>query len=80
VFGLFQAQGPLTREQRLNSMRLMGTEVLPEMRKIAKELGIVDPFEREPGSRPFTSGTKYEPLVDLEALKRAPKRDESLRV
>ncbi len=24
VFGLFQAQGPLTREQRLNSMRLMG--------------------------------------------------------
>jgi hypothetical protein len=77
---LFQAQGPLTREQRHNSMRLMGEEVLPELRRYAKELGIVDPFEREPGSRPLVSGTKYEPLVDWEALKRAPKRDESIRV
>jgi len=80
VFGLFQAQGPLTTQQRLTSIRLMGQEVLPAMREIAKGLGIVDPFEREPGSRPYTSGTQYDSLVDLEALKRAPKRDESVRV
>ena len=40
----------------MNSMRLMGQEVLPAMREIAKELGIVDPFEREPGSRAHTAG------------------------
>jgi hypothetical protein len=80
VFGLFQANGPLTTQQRLTSIRLMGQEVLPAMREIAKGLGIVDPFEREPGSRPYTSGTQYDSLVDLEALKRAPKRDESVRV
>ena len=80
VFGLFQAQGPLTLEQRMTSTRLLGQEVLPAMREIAKELGIVDPFEREPGSRPYTGGTQRDSLVDLEALKRAPKRDESIRV
>jgi len=80
IFGLFQAQGPLTTDQRMNSIRLMGQEVLPAMREIAKGLGIVDPFERQPGSRPFISGAKRDPLVDLDALKRAPKRDESVRV
>jgi alkanesulfonate monooxygenase SsuD/methylene tetrahydromethanopterin reductase-like flavin-dependent oxidoreductase (luciferase family) len=80
IFGLFQAQGPLTLEQRMNSTRLLGQEVLPAMREIAKELGIVDPFERQPGSRPHTAGTQRDSLVDLDALKRAPKRDESVRV
>jgi alkanesulfonate monooxygenase SsuD/methylene tetrahydromethanopterin reductase-like flavin-dependent oxidoreductase (luciferase family) len=80
VFGLFQANGPLTTQQRLNSIRLMGQEVLPAMREIAKGLGIVDPFERAPGSRPYTAGTQLDSLVDIEALKRAPKRDESVRV
>ena len=80
VLGLFQAQGPLTTQQRMNSIKLMGQEVLPAVREIARGLGIKDPFEREPGSRPYTHGTSYEALVDLEALKRAPKRDESVRV
>jgi alkanesulfonate monooxygenase SsuD/methylene tetrahydromethanopterin reductase-like flavin-dependent oxidoreductase (luciferase family) len=80
VMGLFQAQGPLTTEQRMNSIRLMGQEVLPALREIAKGLGIVDPFERQPGSRQYIAGTQLESLVDLDALKRAPKRDESVRV
>jgi alkanesulfonate monooxygenase SsuD/methylene tetrahydromethanopterin reductase-like flavin-dependent oxidoreductase (luciferase family) len=80
IFGLFQCQGPLTSAQRMNSIRLMGQEVLPAMREIAKGLGIVDPFERQPGSRPYVAGTQYDSLVDLDALKRAPKRDESVRV
>ncbi|HJU11503.1 MAG TPA: LLM class flavin-dependent oxidoreductase [Candidatus Binataceae bacterium] len=80
VMGLFQAQGPLTSEQRMNSIRLMGQEVLPALREIAKGLGIVDPFERQPGSRQYVAGTQLDPLVDLDALKRAPKRDESVRV
>jgi hypothetical protein len=50
----------------------MGAEVLPAMREYAKELGIVDPFERTPGSRPYVAGTKRDPLVDVAALQRAP--------
>jgi alkanesulfonate monooxygenase SsuD/methylene tetrahydromethanopterin reductase-like flavin-dependent oxidoreductase (luciferase family) len=80
IFGLFQSQGPLSLAARMTSIRLLGQEVLPAMREIAKELGIVDPFERVPGSRPFVSGTRRDPLVDLDALKRAPKREEGLQV
>jgi hypothetical protein len=40
----------------------------------------VDPFEREPGSRAHTAGTQRDSLVDLNALKRAPQRDESIRL
>jgi len=80
IMGLFQAQGPITLEQRMTSIRLMGQEVLPAIREIAKELGVKDPFERAPGSRPYVAGTYRDSLVDLDALKRAPKRDESVRV
>ena len=80
VFGLFTIQGPVSVKDRLNNVRLMGQEVLPAMREYAKELGIKDPFEVAPGSRPYTSGTRRDSLVDLEALKRAPKRDDSVRV
>jgi alkanesulfonate monooxygenase SsuD/methylene tetrahydromethanopterin reductase-like flavin-dependent oxidoreductase (luciferase family) len=80
IMGLFQAQGPLALDQRMTSIRLMGQEVLPAIREIAKELGIKDPFERAPGSRPHVAGAYRESLVDLDALKRAPKRDESVRV
>ncbi|MGH7987655.1 MAG: LLM class flavin-dependent oxidoreductase [Candidatus Binataceae bacterium] len=80
IFGMFQAQGPLNGEQRRASIRLMGEEVLPAMREFAKDLGIVDPFERAPGSRSYTAGTQRNQLVDLDALKRVPSRDDSVRV
>jgi alkanesulfonate monooxygenase SsuD/methylene tetrahydromethanopterin reductase-like flavin-dependent oxidoreductase (luciferase family) len=80
IFGLFTIQGPVSAQDRLTNVRLMGQEVLPAMKEYAKELGIKDPFEVEPGSRPYTAGTKRDALVDLEALKRAPKRDDSVRV
>ena len=80
IFGLFTIQGPVSVKDRLNNVRLMGQEVLPAMREYAKELGIKDPFEVAPGSRPYTAGTKRDSLVDLEALKRAPKRDDAVRV
>ncbi|HLW70015.1 MAG TPA: LLM class flavin-dependent oxidoreductase [Candidatus Binataceae bacterium] len=80
IFGMFTIQGPVSEKDRLNNVRLLGQEVLPAMRDMAKELGIKDPFEVAPGSRPYTPGTKRDSLVDLEALKRAPKRDDSVRV
>jgi hypothetical protein len=33
-------------EDRMTSIRLLGEEVLPAVREIGKELGILDPFER----------------------------------
>jgi alkanesulfonate monooxygenase SsuD/methylene tetrahydromethanopterin reductase-like flavin-dependent oxidoreductase (luciferase family) len=80
IFGLFTIQGPVSVEDRLTNVRLMGQEVLPAMREYAKQLGIKDPFELAPGSRPYTAGTKRDSLVDLEALKKAPKRDDTVRV
>jgi alkanesulfonate monooxygenase SsuD/methylene tetrahydromethanopterin reductase-like flavin-dependent oxidoreductase (luciferase family) len=69
VFGVFQSQGPVSLEDRMTSIRLLGQEVLPAVREIGKELGIQDPFERQPGSRPYTTGTKRDQLVSLEALR-----------
>jgi hypothetical protein len=69
VFGIFQSQGPVSFEDRMTSIRLLGQEVLPAVREISKELGILDPFERDPGSRPYTSGTQREQLVSLDAIR-----------
>jgi hypothetical protein len=69
VFGIFQSQGPVSFEDRMTSIRLLGQEVLPAVREISKELGILDPFERAPGSRPYTSGTQREQLVSLDAIR-----------
>ena len=53
----------------MTSIRLLGQEVLPAVREIGKELGIQDPFERQPGSRPYTTGTQRDQLVSLDALR-----------
>ncbi|MGH7917426.1 MAG: LLM class flavin-dependent oxidoreductase [Candidatus Binataceae bacterium] len=69
VLGVFQSQGQVSFEDRMTSIRLLGQEVLPAVREISKELGIVDPYERKPGSRPYTAGTTRDALVALEALR-----------
>ena len=68
TFGVFQSQGPVSLEDRMTSIRLLGQEVLPAVREIGKELGIVDQFQRASGSRPLTQGTKREELVSLTAM------------
>lgn len=67
VFGFFATQGPVSFEDRMTNIRLLGQEVLPAVREYGKELGLTDPFEREPGSRPYTPGTQRDPLVSLKA-------------
>ncbi len=57
VFGFFATQGPFSFEDRMTNIRLLGREVLPAVREYGKELGLLDPFEREPGSRPYVTGT-----------------------
>jgi alkanesulfonate monooxygenase SsuD/methylene tetrahydromethanopterin reductase-like flavin-dependent oxidoreductase (luciferase family) len=69
TFGFFSSQGPVSFEDRMTSIRLLGQEVLPAVREIAKELGLLDPFERKPGERPYTAGTQREQLISLDALR-----------
>jgi alkanesulfonate monooxygenase SsuD/methylene tetrahydromethanopterin reductase-like flavin-dependent oxidoreductase (luciferase family) len=69
TLGFFSSQGPVSFEDRMTSIRLLGQEVLPAVRDYAKEIGLLDPFERAPGARPHVAGTKREPLVSLEAMR-----------
>ena len=69
VFTVFQVQGPVGNEDRLNSMRLFAKEVIPPLREFGKQLDLKDPFERFPGSVKLTPGTKRLPVVDRTPLK-----------
>ncbi len=49
----FWVDGPLPRQDRLKCLKLLATDVIPALREHARELAIVDPFERKPGSVPL---------------------------
>ena len=44
-------------------LRLLGEEVLPAMREMAKELDLPGPFEVLPGSRPLPASGKREAVI-----------------
>ena len=69
TFACFQVQGPVSNEDRLNSIRLMGQEVIPAVKEYAKEIDLVDPFTRIPGSVKLPPGTRRMPVVDRTPLK-----------
>jgi alkanesulfonate monooxygenase SsuD/methylene tetrahydromethanopterin reductase-like flavin-dependent oxidoreductase (luciferase family) len=70
IFGFWhhEASPIMTHEETLNSMRLIGQEVLPAVREMGKELGLIDPYERQPGSRPLPPSGVWEPVSDASAL------------
>jgi len=68
VLALFQVQGPISNQDRMTSVRLQGEEVVPALREKARQLGLLDPFERAPGSRPLARDTKREPVNSRDAL------------
>ena len=43
IFSLWHHHGPVSHEDRMTSIRLLGDEVLPAMRSIADELGLPAP-------------------------------------
>ena len=65
IFGFWHHEaGPrMTHEDTMRSLRLLGQEVLPAVREMGKELGLVDPYERKPGSRPLAPSGVREPVV-----------------
>ncbi|MSQ29013.1 MAG: hypothetical protein EXR68_00770 [Dehalococcoidia bacterium] len=44
---IWDGEGTMTHEATARSFRLLGQEVLPQMREIAKELGLTGPFETD---------------------------------
>ena len=68
IFTVFQVQGPVSNEDRRNSMRLLAQEVMPAMKEYAKEIDLPDPFERFPGSVKLQAGSKRAPVVDRTPL------------
>jgi alkanesulfonate monooxygenase SsuD/methylene tetrahydromethanopterin reductase-like flavin-dependent oxidoreductase (luciferase family) len=61
-------QGNTSDEERQRSMRLLAKEVLPELRDYAASIGLVDPFERKPGSVELRAGEQRGPVVDRERM------------
>jgi alkanesulfonate monooxygenase SsuD/methylene tetrahydromethanopterin reductase-like flavin-dependent oxidoreductase (luciferase family) len=68
IFSLWYAHGPSSHEDRMTSLKLLGQEVLPAMREMAHELDLVDPYERQPGSRPLPPSGVREPVVGQTAV------------
>jgi len=63
IFGIWYHHGPMTFEERKTCLRLLGQEVLPAMREIAKELDLPGPYEVKPGSRPLPASGKRNSVV-----------------
>ena len=68
IFVFFNIQGPVGDEDRKTSMRLIAQELTPQLREYAKEIDLVDPFERTPGSAAYRNGVTRDPVVDREPL------------
>ncbi len=54
-------------EDRKTCLRLLGQEVLPAMREMAKELDLPGPYEQKPGIRPLPASGQRNPVVGLAA-------------
>ena len=63
IFSLWYAHGPSSHAERMTSLKLLGQEVLPAMREMGHELDLVDPYERQPGSRPLPPSGVRDPVV-----------------
>jgi hypothetical protein len=50
-------------------MRLFAHAIISALKSHAKEIDLLDPFERVPGSVKLAPGTKRAPVVDREWLK-----------
>lgn len=63
IFGIWYHHGPMALKDRMTCLRLLGEEVLPAMREMAKEFDLPGPFELKPGSRPLPASGKRDAVV-----------------
>ena len=69
IFIILSIQGPVGDDARRTSMRLFADEVIPELKAHARKIGLLDPFQRKPGSVDLAAGARRAPVVDRDALK-----------
>ena len=50
IFIFFNVQGQVSNADRMTSVRLMAEEITPAIREYAKEIDLLDPYERPPGA------------------------------
>jgi hypothetical protein len=60
--------GNVSDEDRRRSIRLLGEQVLPELRAEAERLELTDMFERKPGSNTLEPGKQRKPVVNRDAI------------
>jgi alkanesulfonate monooxygenase SsuD/methylene tetrahydromethanopterin reductase-like flavin-dependent oxidoreductase (luciferase family) len=75
IFAFWQNDGPISKEYRINNIKLLAKEVMPAVRQIGKELNLTSPFEVAPGSRPLPASGKPESVGSLEPLLRYRERE-----
>ena len=68
IFSFWQNDGPISKEDRLNNIRMIAKHVLPAVREMGKELNLTSSFEVQPGSRKLPASGKPETVGSLEPL------------
>jgi alkanesulfonate monooxygenase SsuD/methylene tetrahydromethanopterin reductase-like flavin-dependent oxidoreductase (luciferase family) len=63
ILAFWYHHGPMSAQDRHTTLRLLGQEVMPAVREIAKELGLPGPFEQMPGTRPLPASGKRDAVV-----------------
>ena len=66
---VFNVQGPISNQDRQNSMRLMAKEVAPAIKEFAATIGLVDAITRPPRQSRIQAETKRAPVSDKGPLK-----------
>jgi hypothetical protein len=64
----FWLDGPIPSADRISCLKLPAEKAVPALREISRELELVDPFQRKPGSRSLPASGRPEMVVRPEAL------------
>jgi hypothetical protein len=64
IMGFWYHHGPMTVEERRSTLTLLGQEVMPAVREMAKEFDLPGPFDRKPGTRPLPASGKRDAVVN----------------
>lgn len=68
VFIIRHSDGPLDHETRMRQIGLIGRRLLPALKEIGSELGLVSPFDRKPGSQRLSSAGAWQRVARADAL------------
>ncbi|MDH4147985.1 MAG: LLM class flavin-dependent oxidoreductase [Acidimicrobiia bacterium] len=68
TFVFFGPQGPVSNEDRMRNVELLGKYVMPEIKEYAASIGLHSPFEMKPGENKLRTGEARSAVVDKSPL------------